>query len=144
MIQYGSAQRTIRRPGFGLVELAMTGVLVAAAMVATLQVVGWFALERRASERRERAIVEASNVMERVVARPYETILSEDLATIRLNESAASFLHGSKLDLKVDSFDDAPARKRITVEVRWLDRSGRPEAPVRLLAWSYRGGVVTQ
>jgi hypothetical protein len=144
MIKKGSTCSTQHRSGFGLVEMAITGVLVAAAMVATIQVVGWVALDRRANERRERALIEASNLMERITVRAYETIRTEDLTSLHLNDSAASFLHGSKLDLKVDSFEDAPARKKITLELRWLDRSGRPEAPVRLVAWSYRKGGPTR
>lgn len=138
MIKNGLTGRARPRPGFGLVEMAMTGVLVAAGMVMTLQVVGWVALDRRANERRERALVEASNLIERIVARPYETIRTEAVASIQLSESARSFLRGSKIDLKVDAFDDAPTRKKITVELRWLDRSGHPEAPVRLVAWTHR------
>ncbi len=136
--------RPRRRSGFGLVEMALTGVLIGVAMAVTLQVVGWVALDRRATERRERAIVEASNLMERIVARPWDDLKTENLANLKPNESAAKFLHGPTLNLTVEPFDDAPARKKITVEVRWLDRSGRAEAPVRLIAWSYRHGGTGQ
>jgi hypothetical protein len=140
MIANRSPARFRRRSGFGLVEMALTGVLIAAAMAATLQVVGWVALDRRASERRERAVFEAANLMERIVARPWNDLKPENLASIKLPGPAASFLYGSTLDLKVEQFDDAPVRKKLTVEIRWRDRSGRSEAPVRLVAWTYRKG----
>jgi hypothetical protein len=140
MIANRSKTRASRRPGFGLIEMAVTGVLIAAAMAATLQVVGWVALERRAVERRERAVLEASNLMERIAARPWDELSAEALASTRLAGASAAFLPGSTLEIKVAPSEDAPARKRITVEVRWLDRSGRPEAPVRLVAWAYRRG----
>lgn len=127
-----------RRAGYGLVEMAMTGFLIAAAMAATLQVIGWVALERRAGERRERAVAEVANLMERVAARPWEELENSRLASLKLNETTARFLPGPKLEVKVEPLDDAPSRKKITVELRWLDRTGRPEAPVRLVAWAYR------
>jgi hypothetical protein len=132
--------RAARRPGFGLIEMAIAGLLIAAAMAATLQVVGWVATERRAVERRERAVLEASNLLERITARPWDELSTEALGSIKLNEQASAFLPGSALALKVVPFEDAPSRKRITVELRWQDRSGRPEAPVRLVAWIYRRG----
>ncbi len=74
--------RTRRRSGFGLVELALTGFLLAVAMTLTLQVVGWIALNRRSTERRERAIVEASNLIERIKARPWDDLKTESLANL--------------------------------------------------------------
>jgi hypothetical protein len=129
-----------RRSGFGLVEMALTGVLIAAAMAATLQVVGWVALDRRATERRERAVVEVANLMERVVAHPWEEIETDRLRSISISDSARSFLQSSTQIVKVEPFDDAPARKKITIELRWANRSGQAEAPVRLVAWIYRNG----
>jgi hypothetical protein len=140
MIANRSHLRTRNRPGFGLIEMAMTGVLIAAAMAATLQVVGWIAIDRRAVERRERAVLEASNLMERITARPWDELKTEAIASIKVSESSAGFLSGPKLDLKVEPFDDVPARKKVTIEIRWRDRSGRPETPVRLVAWTYRRG----
>jgi hypothetical protein len=129
-----------RRRGLGIVEMAMTGVLVAAAMAATLQVVGWLALQRRAAERRERAIVAASNLIEQIKIREWNDLKTEALAAVKLDDATAKFLHGSTLKLDVEPFEDAPSRKKITVEIAWPDRSGRLEAPVRLVSWSYRRG----
>ena len=140
MIANRSRPGNRRRRGFGLIEMAVTGLLIAIAMAATLQVVGWVALDRRAVERRERAVLEASNIMERIAARPWEELSTEALQSIKLSESSAAFLPGSTLELKVIAQEDVPVRKKITVEIRWRDRSGRDEAPVRLVAWTYRRG----
>jgi hypothetical protein len=138
MIAIQTDRRPRTRRGFGLVEMAMTGVLIAAGMAATLQVVSWVALSRRAVERRERAVVEASNLMERICARPWEEITTESLGTLRLSEAASAFLVASSLNVKVEPIEANPARKKITLEIRWRDRSGRTEAPVRLIAWAFR------
>jgi Tfp pilus assembly protein PilV len=129
-----------RRSGFGLIEMAVTGVLITAAMAATLQVVGWVAVERRAVERRERAVLEASNLLERISARSWDELSTDTLASIKISDQTASFLPGSALEVKVDPIEEAPARKKISVEIHWRDRSGRTESPVRLVSWVYRRG----
>ena len=129
-----------RRPGFGLIEMAVAGVLIVVAMTVTVQVVGWIALERKAVERRERSLLEAENLLERIVATPWGELTTESAARFRVSEATAKFLRNPTLGLAVAAFDDAPARKKVSVELRWLDRSGRPEAPVRLVAWTYRRG----
>jgi len=129
-----------RRRGFGLIEMAVTGLLLAVAMAATLQVVGWVALDRRAVERRERAVLEVSNLMERVASRPWDELSTEALVGLKLSASSAAFLPGSNLSLKVIPSDDPPIRKQIVIEIRWRDRSARTEAPVRVVAWVHRRG----
>jgi hypothetical protein len=140
MIARSSRNGPGRRRGFGLIEMAISGLLIAAAMAVTVQVVGRVATDRRSVARRERAVVEASNLMERIAARPFDQITAESLAALGLPEAARASLPGSTLDVKVADSPDAPARKRITVEIRWRDRSGQAESPVRLVAWSYRRG----
>ena len=59
-----------RRRGSLLVEVAMAAVLLMIAMTLTVKVLGLVALERRASERRQRALFEVANVMERITSYP--------------------------------------------------------------------------
>jgi Prokaryotic N-terminal methylation motif len=144
MIADRSNRAPDRRRGFGLIEMAIAGALIAVAMTVTVQVVGWIALERRAVERRERALLEAENLMERIVAAPWQDLSTESVKRFSLSETTAGFLRSPTLDVIVTPFDDAPARKKVVVEIRWLDRTGRPEAPVRLVAWAYRRGEVAR
>jgi Tfp pilus assembly protein PilV len=141
MIVRSSRNGPTRRRGFGLIEMAISGLLLAAAMAATVQVVGWVAADRRNVARRERAVVEASNLMERIAARPFDEITPESLAALKLPEAARTSHPGSNLKASVTAQEDAPARKRITVEIRWPDGSGTAGSPVRLVAWSYRKGA---
>jgi hypothetical protein len=132
--------RSHRRRGFGLIEMAITGLLVAVALTATLKVVGWVALERRSNARRERAVREASNLMERISARPWDGLLTESLAALRLPDAALRSLPEGAVTAQVDPVPGAPSRKRITLEIRWIGRAGQPDAPVRLVAWADRPG----
>ena len=129
-----------RRRGFGLIEMAISGMMIAAAMAVTIQVVGWVAAERRAVARRERAVVEVANLMERVAGRPFDEITPESLAALRLPDAARAALPGAEIKANLDARNEPIARKRITLELRWADRAGRAEAPVRLVAWSHREG----
>ncbi len=134
----GRSRHRPRRPGFGLIEMTVAVMLLAAGMVVTLRVIGWVAVERRAVERRERAVLEASNLLERAVARPWDGLTPDALASLRLDEATTRALPGAALAWGVvEEKEPAPAR-RITLEVRWRDRAGQAEAPVRLVAWIYR------
>ena len=55
----------------------MATVLLMIAMTLTVKVLGWVALERRAAERRQRAVMEVANVMERITAYPFEEVTPE-------------------------------------------------------------------
>ena len=126
-----------RRRGFLLVEIAAAAVALAIAMATTLQVVGWAATERRTVQRRERAVREATQALERLTARPWGALTAEAVAAERLAPSAEAALPGGRLDARMTEAD-AGAARRIRVEVRWTGRGGIPEAPARLTAWVYR------
>ena len=133
-------QTSRRRSGFSLIELTVAGGLLIVAMTVTVQVVGWVARERLAVERRERALLEAENLMERALALPWDGLTAESAGRLMVSESTARLLRRPTLELAVTPYDDAPARKRVSVSLRWLDRAGQPEAPVRLVAWVHRAG----
>ncbi len=134
-----SSRHRLHRRGFGLIEMTVAIMLLAVGMVVTVQVVGWVATERRAVERRERAALEASNLMERAAARPWDALTAEGLAPVGLADAARRALPGSAVSWAVAELDAPPRSKRVTLEVRWRDRAGRSEAPVRLVAWVHRG-----
>lgn len=131
---------TPRRRGFGLVEVAAAGVMAMAAMVITVQLLGWVAAERRAVARRERAILEAANLMERLAARPWDDLSAESARALTLSDATKAALPGASLTVDVATVDAEPASKKLTVAITWRDRAGRSEAPARLVAWVYRRG----
>ena len=66
-----------KRRAFTAVEVALAVFLMAVAMTATVQVLGWVASERRAVERRQWAVQEVANLMERLTAAPWERVTPE-------------------------------------------------------------------
>ncbi len=86
-----------KRRGSLLAEVAMATVILMIAMSLTVKVLGWVALERRAAERRQRAVLEVANVMERITAYPFEEVTPDLTRRITLSTTAGQSLPDSDL-----------------------------------------------
>ena len=133
--------RLVRRRGSLLAEVAMSAVMLMIAMALTMKVVGWVAAERRAWDRRQWAAQEAANLMERVTGRPYESVTASAAEAIGLSPQAKQMLPEAELEVEVREDDPAGGKdsKRIAIRLRWHNRAGEWDAPVRLTSWIYRG-----
>jgi Tfp pilus assembly protein PilV len=136
----GHAAATWRRRAFTMVEVAITSLLLVIAMTVTLQVLGWVASERRAVDRRQYAIHEAANLMERLAARPWDQLTTGAVKDLALSELARQTLPGAELSVAAEETGEPIGAKRLSVRLRWRNRAGGWEAPVRLSAWTYRPG----
>jgi Tfp pilus assembly protein PilV len=130
----------LARRGSLLVELAMAGVLLTIAMTLTVKVLATVATERRASERRQKALFELANLMERITAYPFEQVTPELAKQMTLSPSARQSLAGSDLAVDVAAGEPGPGRsaKRIALKLRWRVPGGEWSAPVRLTSWIER------
>jgi hypothetical protein len=115
----------------------MATVILMIAMSLTVKVLGWVALERRAAERRQRAVLEVANMMERITAYPFDEVTSDLTRRISLPATASQSLPDSDLAIEVAGSEPGAGRsaKRIAIRLRWKGRSGEWEAPVRLTSW---------
>jgi prepilin-type N-terminal cleavage/methylation domain-containing protein len=129
----GSSPACPGRRGFTMIEMVAAMALLMVAMTLVVELVGWVAAERRAAERRTRAIQEAANLMERLTARAPGVLTPEGVAALRLSPAAQAALPGGELKVRLDPAEDGLTRIRL--ELRWRDRSGGFEAPVRLTSW---------
>jgi hypothetical protein len=129
-----------RRRGSLLVEVAMAAVLLMIAMTLTIKVLGLVALERRASERRQRALIEVANLMEQMTAPPFDDVTPELARRLALSPSARQSLPDSKLAVDVADGEPGPGRsaKQIAISLRWRGPDGEWMAPVRLTSWIER------
>lgn len=126
------------RAGFTLFEMIATGVLLGVLMVVTVPALRWIALERRADQRHRQALAEASNIMERLAAEPWERITNEDLQNSQLAAPIRRQLPEAQLRVALHESADAPTAKQIALELSWNDHTGKQVAPVRLSVWIYR------
>jgi Tfp pilus assembly protein PilV len=130
----------LRRRGSLLVEVTMAAVLLMIAMTLTVKVLGLVALERRASERRQRALFEVANVMERISAHPFDEVTPELARRLTLSPPARQSLPDSELAVDVAETEPGQGRsaKRIAIRLRWRGPGGEWVAPVRLTSWIER------
>jgi len=125
------------RDGFTLVELMVAGLLLGAVMLVTIPTMHRIALEHRAAVKRQIALEEASNMMERFTTRPWNEIDDKTAKTVTISDSTRRQLPDVKSTVTVHS-SPKPDAKRITLTLTWTGRFARAHAPVRLTAWVYR------
>jgi hypothetical protein len=134
-----NSARSIRR-GSLLIEVAMAAVLLMIAMGLTVKVLGLVAVERRASERRQRALSEVGNLMERITAYPFDEVTPELGRQLALTSASRQSFPGA--ELAVDVADNEPgagrSAKRVAIRLRWRGPEGEWVAPVRLTSWIER------
>jgi prepilin-type N-terminal cleavage/methylation domain-containing protein len=128
----------MKRRGFTLLECMVAGVLLGATALLCLQTIAATTAARRAEGRRQTALLEASNLMERLAARPWAELTTEGAKDVTLGEEAKQTLPGAQLDVRVDDETPEPAAKRITVSITYDGPGGEPVRPARLVAWRYR------
>jgi hypothetical protein len=131
------------RQGSLLAEVAISAAMLMIAMTLTVKVLGWVGAERRAWDRRQWAVQEVANVMEKATAQPYDNVTSSSARLLTLSPQAKQVL--PEAELNVDITEDSPSggagSKRIAIKLRWRNRAGAWESPARLVAWIYRGGL---
>jgi hypothetical protein len=133
-------RRSRIRRGSLLAEVAISSIMLVIIMGMTVKILGWVALERKAAERREVALQEAANLMERLTAHPFEQVTPELAARCALSPSASLRLPDAELKVDVsESHPDAGRSvKRIAIQLRWRARGDELAAPVRLTSWIER------
>jgi Tfp pilus assembly protein PilV len=138
-----SFKRNVRlhpRRGSLLAEVAMATVMLLIGMTLTVKVMGYVGLQRRSAEHRQRAIQEVANVMERLTAYPYEEVTAERARALSISQTAVQSLPDAELAVDVNESQPGAGRsaKRIAIRLRWRNRAGEWEAPVRLTTWIER------
>lgn len=122
-----------RRAAFTMIELSAAVAVLAALLAVAVQVLGWVGRARRELERREIALQEVGNVMERVAGHPWNQRTDAALRAIELSPEARAALPQGRLAVHVRD-GGIVRQKRVIVEVDWAAGT-QPVAPVRLVAW---------
>jgi len=125
------------RDGFTLVELMIAGLLLGAVMLVTIPTMHRIAWEHRAAVKRQIAVEEVSNLMERFTARTWNQIDNDAAKRVTISDSTRRQLADATPTVSVHSGPE-PDSKRITMTLTWTGRFARVNAPVRLTAWVYR------
>jgi len=126
------------RRGYNILELTVATVILVALMGVSLK---WFvatAGQRRAADRRQAALREAANAMERLAVRPWEELTPEGVSKLAASLPVNEFLPGGQLSAQVTQPAGEPETKILAVTVRWQARQETPAEQVRLVTWKYR------
>ena len=127
-----------RPHGFTLLEVVISGTLLAAVLIVSAQMVWSIARQREAILDRQTALSEAGNVMERLFARPWDDLSDEAVKSVRLSDDFQRALPGGKLSIELTTLPEAPAAKRILVKVSWMHKPDQPDRSVQLVALRYQ------
>ena len=132
--------RRAGRRGAMLLETGMAALILVVAMAMVTKALAAVAYERRAYDRRQAAASEAAWAMEQLAARPYDALAPGRVGDLALSAGGARSLPEGELAAEVVEADPAggPDSKRIDVRVRWKNRAGDWDAPVRLTTWVHR------
>jgi len=129
---------TNHRRAMTVVETIVAAAMLTGMLAVCLQMLGAVAARHRTTETRQLAIREAANLMERISAIPWDELSPETVDRVELSESASRRLTGAELTVDVAESTDPIEQRRITLSIRWKDRSGEFVRPVKLTAWRAR------
>ena len=113
----------------------MAGVLLMTVSMIVVPAIYWVHRERRQTERRQIAIVEVENLMERVVALPYDQVQKSIVDKFALSESAVRQLPDARLQIKISEATDVKQMKKIQIQLGWKNQQGIRAMPVSLTSW---------
>ena len=125
------------RRGSMFLEACMSLAVLAAAFVAVAQLTALVAQQRQALEQRRWATREAANLMERIMARPWDELTPEQLAPLAESLAAERSLRGGQVAIEVLDHEQ-PAAREVRVRIAWRNPAQQVERPVELIAWKHR------
>ncbi len=129
-----------KQRGMTLIETTVAMVVLGAAILAVAQLVAHISVQRLVAERAALAHGEAANRMEQLFALPWEALGDKPAAEMQLSDACLRRLPSPELTISVAPPGDEPVRRKIRVQVTWLDAGGQYRHNVSLTAWRYEIG----
>jgi hypothetical protein len=126
------------RRGSIFLEVCMALFMLGAALGVIAQLLVIAAQQKRGYERRSLATQEAANLLERVIARPWDALAAGPVDQLDLPASAKTQLPEAQVRAEVIEEEGKPTQKQIQIQVDWVNRAGQRERPVQLVAWKHR------
>ena len=124
-----------RRAGLLMVEMIVSLVLLGAVVSIVIPTLGWIGWQNRLSMQKQEAVQGLHNLMDELTARPYAELTPEAAGKIELPLALKQQLPSAKLQVEIA--EAPPNARRIRLRLSWLQKNGRPLAPLRLSAWVY-------
>jgi|SRR5579863_429201 len=124
------------RSGSLVIELMVTGALLAIVTASVIPTLGWLVRQRKFNQERQAATLEVGNLMEQLTALDWNELTPERVEQFQLSEPLQNQLSEPRLLITVDG--DSDAAKHVLIQLSWELGPGRAAPPVRLAAWVYQ------
>jgi type II secretory pathway pseudopilin PulG len=130
-------QGTKSRRGMTLLEVGVALVVLAAAMVALVQLTSLTVRQRRLDDQRSLALQELANRAERLAVVPWNELTPEDLSSWYPSGELSALLPSAKCLARIHEDAGSPPARRIDLSIAWTNAVGEEVAPVELTLWRY-------
>jgi hypothetical protein len=127
-----------------MIECCVALVLLAAAMMLTMQLGLWSYRSRARLAARFTALEVAANVLEEARALPWDEITGAWAESRRIPADLDSQLSDGTIDVRVEPVEGQPITKRVSVELRWMPEHDPESHSVRLIGLYSRRSMPLQ
>ena len=129
-----------RRFGISMTEMVVTVAITTLVMVGGLQLITLANRQGGVVENQRLACLEAGNIMEQIMCRPWDEVTAEGLSSLPLSEACRAALPEARLHVAIDTDGTDQDARRITVQLDWAVNSVHRSKSIHLVAWRYRHG----
>ncbi len=119
-----------------MIEVVVSMVLLGIVFAGSVPAVVWVVRTQRALERRQSAILAASNLLDLLTVRPWTDLPPGDLPDLTLPAEVALDFPALRVQGTVVE-ESAPTARRVTVTISWEEAVGKPNRPVTLSGWVF-------
>lgn len=123
--------------GTSLLEATLALAVIGLSLMTLVQLLSSVQHQRRMIERRSLALIEAANVLERLMNLPATELTPEKIRELRLSDSAAAQIPGGTLTVEITDPSGSPSARRLLVTVQGDGPDGAPMTLGHLSAWRY-------
>jgi Tfp pilus assembly protein PilV len=129
------------RRGMTLLEAGVAILVMSAAMVAVVELVGALNKERRIRHQRQVAVLELANQAERVTLLNWEDIAPDRFTKWEPSPMLLDAIPNAVCQAQVqEDSDQQPTARRIELSIGWKNAAGEAVKPATLTVWKYPDG----
>ncbi|MBD3672562.1 MAG: hypothetical protein HUJ26_03455 [Planctomycetaceae bacterium] len=128
---------TTTRRAFTTVELIVSMTLLALLFSTIVPMLRWADYQKKVSQRRTIATQVASNLLEELTSQKYAGLTTAIAEQSEVPAEYQKVLPDAQLDVDLAPPEAPLAGQKITVTLRWRDRTGQTARPVRLTTFIY-------
>lgn len=131
-------EKEARPSGFTLTETICSLFLLGTMMVFVVTTFRLVDLQQSKTDLHEMALVEVTNIMERLTAEKWENLTPELAEKTGISSSSEKMLLEPTLKTTITEDENSPGSRKIFVSLSYKTMSGQSGPPVQLTSWVYQ------